>query len=124
LIQYDIGGRFGKFQGILKYYIALFWGGQMSFEKIKKLLSGRKDELKKTFNIKEIGLFGSYVRREQKRGSDLDVLVEFKKVPGLFKFLRLEDYLTKALGIKVDLVRKKAIRKELRQQILNEVVYL
>ncbi|MBN3033353.1 MAG: nucleotidyltransferase family protein [Candidatus Saganbacteria bacterium] len=96
----------------------------MSFEKIIKLLSGRKDELKRVFNVEEIGIFGSYVRREQKRGSDLDILVEFKEVPGLFKFLRLEDYLTKALGIKVDLVRKKAIRSELRQQILNEVVYL
>jgi len=96
----------------------------MGFEKIKKLLSKRKAELKKLFNVKEIGIFGSYVRKEQKRGSDLDVLVEFKEVPGLFKFLRLEDYLTKMLGIKVDLVRKKAVRKELRHQILNEVVYL
>jgi len=96
----------------------------MSFEKIKKLLSESKAKLKKHFNVKEIGVFGSYVRKEQKRGSDLDILVEFKEVPGLFKFLRLEDYLTKTLGVKVDLVRKKAIRKELRRQILNEAVYI
>jgi len=52
----------------------------------------------------------------------VDILVEFEEVPGLLKFIDLEDYLSGLLGVKVDLVRKNSIRKELRDTILNEVV--
>lgn len=96
----------------------------MSLEKIKKILSRYKSKIKKMFAVKEIGIFGSYVRGEQRKNSDLDVLVEFKEVPGLLKFLKLENYLSEILGIKVDLIRKKAIREELRDRILNEAIYI
>ena len=87
-------------------------------EKIKR----RKNQLVRKYNLSEIGLFGSFVRGEQTKKSDLDVLVEFNKTPDLFKFLELEGDLEDYLKLKVDLVRKKAIRKELRSHILNEVV--
>lgn len=48
-----------------------------SIEEIKSILRGQKDRLRKTYRVKEIGIFGSYVRGEQKEKSDLDVLVEF-----------------------------------------------
>jgi len=50
--------------------------------------------------------------------------VEFEEVPGLIKFIEIEDYLSKLLGRKVDLVRKKAIRKELKKDILKQVAYV
>ena len=63
-------------------------------------------ELKEKYHVSYLGIFGSYIRGEQKPGSDLDILVEFSKTPTIFKFVNLENYLSEALGIKVDLVMK------------------
>ena len=60
--------------------------------------------------MKNIGLFGSYVRGEQSNQSDLDVLVELERPIGFFKFLGLEEYLECLLGLKVDLVTRKALK--------------
>jgi predicted nucleotidyltransferase len=93
-------------------------------EEIKRTLSQRKAELKKKFRVKTIGVFGSYVRGEQKRGSDVDVLVEFEDDAeiGFFKFLDLEEFLSKKLGVKVDLVMKDALKPYIGKRILEEVV--
>ena len=93
-------------------------------EKIKKILQDHKEELYEKYKIKKIGIFGSFVRGENNRKSDIDILVEFEEVPGLIKFIEIEDYLSKLLGRKVDLVRKKAIRKELKRDILKQVAYV
>jgi len=95
-----------------------------SLEEIKRILQQHKEELRAKYKVEEIGVFGSYVRGQQKKRSDIDILVEFEVVPGLLKFIELEDYLSKLLGIKVDLVRKSSIRKELRDTILQEVAML
>jgi len=95
-----------------------------SLEEIKTILQQHKEELRAKYKVKEIGVFGSYVRGQQKKQSDIDILVEFEVVPGLLKFIELEDYLSELLGIKVDLVRKSSIREELRDTILQEVVVL
>jgi len=89
-----------------------------------RILSKQKKMLKDEYSVREIGIFGSFVRGEQKMRSDLDILVEFEKVPGLLKFIELEMLLGKMLKRKVDLVRKQAIRPELKEHILGEVVYL
>jgi predicted nucleotidyltransferase len=93
-------------------------------EEIKSILQQHKEELRAKYKVKEIGVFGSYVRGQQKKQSDIDILVEFEVVPGLLKFIELEDYLSELLGVKVDLVRKSSIREELRDTILHEVVML
>lgn len=93
-------------------------------EKLKKVLEEHKSELNDKFDVNEIGLFGSYARGDQNKNSDLDVLVEFGEIPGLFKFVHLEDYLSALLGVKVDLVRKSAIRKELKDTILGEAIFI
>ncbi len=72
--------------------------------------------------MREISLFGSRVRGEGRPTSDLDLLVEFERVPGLLRFLELEEYLSQLLGIQVDLVRKASVREELRAEILGEAV--
>jgi predicted nucleotidyltransferase len=95
-----------------------------SLEEIKTILQQHKGELRAKYKVIEIGVFGSYVRGQQKKRSDIDILVEFEVVPGLLKFIELEDYLSQLLGMKVDLVRKSSIREELRDTILQEVVVL
>lgn len=94
------------------------------FEAIKKILSQHKQELREKFKVKEIGIFGSYVRREQKKKSDVDILVEFEGSIGLFKFMDLEEYLESLLETEVDLVSKKALKPHIGKYILEEVVYV
>ncbi|MEM2169145.1 MAG: nucleotidyltransferase family protein, partial [Candidatus Bathyarchaeia archaeon] len=56
--------------------------------------------------------------------SDIDILVEFEEPPSLFEFMDLEDYLSKLLGLKVDLVTREALKPRIGERILREVVYL
>lgn len=93
-----------------------------SYKKIEKILKQHKRGLVEKYKVKEVGIFGSYVKGKQKKRSDIDILVEFEEVPDLFKFLEMERDIEKILGVKVDLVRKKALREELKDIILNEVV--
>lgn len=91
-------------------------------EQLITRLRGAKTELRDRFGVREISLFGSRVRGEGRPTSDLDLLVEFERVPGLLRFLELEEYLSQLLGIQVDLVRKASVREELRAEILGEAV--
>lgn len=90
----------------------------------KEILSRHKRELRRRFKVREIGIFGSIVRGEQRRGSDVDILVEFEEPVGLFKFMDLEEHLSDLLGAKVDLVSKKALKPTIGKYILKEVVYV
>jgi len=69
-----------------------------SLDEIKETLKKHEKELKEKYGVKEIGIFGSYLRGEAKEGSDLDILVEFEKSIGFFKFLELEEYLADLIG--------------------------
>lgn len=79
-------------------------------------------ELRETYGVRSLGLFGSSVRGEARKGSDLDLLVEFDQAPSLFEFVRLERHLTALLGAKVDLVMKTALKPAIGARILDEVV--
>ncbi|HHT9120312.1 MAG TPA: nucleotidyltransferase family protein [Candidatus Hypogeohydataceae bacterium YC41] len=96
----------------------------MKLDEIKEILTKHKSELRERFRVKEIGIFGSYVRGEQRKKSDADILVEFEEPIGLFKFLELEEYLEGLLNVKVDLVSKKALKPRIGQYILKEVVFI
>jgi len=91
-------------------------------KKILTTLRSLKPYLSKTYKVKEIEVFGSYIRKEQRKNSDLDLLVTFSKTPGLLEFIKLENYLSDMLGIKVDLVMKDSLKPRLRPYILNEAV--
>ena len=93
-------------------------------EKLKAVLASHKEELKKNYKVKEIGIFGSYVRHEQTKKSDVDLLVTFCETIDLFRFVELENYLSDLLGVKVDLVMKEGIKPRLKERILNEAVYV
>jgi hypothetical protein len=87
----------------------------------RKKLREMLPQLEDRYNVKYIGLFGSYVRGEQTAESDLDILVEFSKTPTLFQFINLENYLSDTLGIKVDLIMKDSLKPNIGKYILNEV---
>jgi predicted nucleotidyltransferase len=89
-------------------------------EKLKKL----KPMLGRKFKVKRIGLFGSYIKGQAHRLSDVDVLVEFSRTIDLLDFISLEKYLAEHTGAKIDLVSLKALRPEFKGTILNEVVYI
>ena len=93
-------------------------------EDLKAILSSKKSELRQKYGVKEIGFFGSYVRGEERESSDLDVLVEFERPVDFFLFLELEEELQRILGVKVDLVRRKALKPFVKEHVLKEVVYV
>jgi uncharacterized protein len=86
-----------------------------------KILRQHLPELKEKYSVSSLGVFGSFIRGEQTKDSDLDVLVQFDKKPGLLKYIELENYLSDLLGIKVDLVMKSALKPNIGARILNEV---
>ena len=87
-------------------------------------LKEQKQFLKDHYRINKIGVFGSYARNEETPESDIDILVEFEKVPDLFTFIDVEIYLEKILKKKVDMVRQQGLKEKIKQRILSEVVYL
>ncbi len=96
------------------------------FESVHKLLIEHKEELMKKYSLKEIGIFGSYVRGEQEDVSDLDILIEFDENAriSLLDFVGLENDLSDLLKVKVDLVEKSALKPRIGKRILEEVVFL
>ena len=92
-------------------------------EEILKILNNLKKELIREFKVKEIGIFGSYAMDKQEDFSDIDVLVEFEKDADLFNFVGLSIFLEENLKKKVDLVSKKALREEIKDNILTQVIY-
>ncbi len=91
-------------------------------EEIKETLKRLKPNLREKFKVKEIGIFGSYVRGEESEESDVDILVEFSEPVG-WEFIDLVEFLEKTLGRKVDLVTIRALKPQLKDKILKEVVY-
>ncbi|PKK86472.1 MAG: DNA polymerase subunit beta [Thermoplasmata archaeon HGW-Thermoplasmata-1] len=72
-------------------------------------------------NIRFMGIFGSYARGEQKKGSDMDILVEFSDKKSLFDLMDIEEELTEILGMPVDIVTKNALHPKIRDNILKEL---
>ena len=95
-----------------------------TLEEIKARLEHLKPVLREKFEVETIGIFGSYTRGEQGKKSDVDILVEFSEDAeiGFFRFLDLEEFLSRELGVKVDLVTKDALKPYIGKRILQEVV--
>jgi predicted nucleotidyltransferase len=91
-------------------------------EEIRRTLKSLEEQIRKEYKAEIIGLFGSYVRGERRESSDVDVLARFLEGASLFDFVGLADFLEEKLNLRVDVVSDRAIRQELREQILKEVV--
>ncbi len=76
--------------------------------------------IEKKYQISSLEVFGSFLRGEEKEGSDLDLLITFSEPPSLFGFVRLENYLSDTLGVKVDLVMKDSLKPSIGERILAE----
>jgi predicted nucleotidyltransferase len=95
----------------------------MQLESALRLLRAHQADLRQR-GVKSLAVFGSVARGENTPASDLDVLVEFDHLVGLFEFIRLKYYLESLVNCRVDLVTPDAIRPEMRENIYKEVVYV
>lgn len=95
----------------------------ITLEEIKDIIRAHKETLRQKYKVKELAIFGSYVRGEQGEISDIDILVEFEEPIGL-EFFSLEEYLENLLGLKVDLVSKKGVKPNRWKYIQQDLVYV
>ena len=95
-----------------------------TLDEIKRILQDQKPYLAQRYGVTVIGVFGSYVRNEQRTDSDIDILVELEDPPriDLLDLVNLEYYLSDLLGIKVDVAIKSSLRKRIGKRILSEVI--
>ncbi len=95
----------------------------LTAEEIFKLIQQNRERIKR-YGVKRIGLFGSYLRREQKEDSDIDILVEFEKGKKTFdNYMELKFFLEDLFKRKVDLVIAESVKPELRKYIMESVKY-
>ncbi len=95
----------------------------MGKKEILSYLRSNKQNLKDTFHLAKIGLFGSFARGEATNTSDIDILVKFERPIG-WDFIILKEYLEDILNREVDLVTEEAIKSQMKQEILKEVIYI
>ena len=77
------------------------------------------------FGIVKLGLFGSYVRNEQKADSDIDIIVEFEAGKKNYaRFFSLSEFLERLFNKKVDLLTDKGISPYLKPSIEKEAIYV
>ncbi len=96
-----------------------------TFGEIKRIIEEHRKELISIYKVKEIGIFGSYVRGEQDETSDIDILVDYlEEHISLFDVLDLKYYLEDLLGSKVDIVTRGALKPVMGRYIMDEVVFI
>jgi hypothetical protein len=78
------------------------------------------------YQVKELAVFGSVLRPDFRRGSDVDMLVEFQPGVrlGLLRFLELQEELESAIGRKVDLVPKRGLKPLVKDEVLSSSAVL
>jgi hypothetical protein len=96
----------------------------MDKKEIIEIIQKRKPELTTHYGVRRLGLFGSYVKNQQRKKSDVDILVQFSRDIDLFDFIDLREYLENELNAKVDLVMESALKPNLGKRILAEVEYV
>ena len=97
----------------------------LSKKSIKEEISSNR-LLMRQYGISKIGLFGSYSRQEQKKGSDIDILIDFQQDKETFdNFMAVCDLLDHIFkGHKVEVVTTGGLSPYIGPHILNEVEYV
>ncbi len=95
----------------------------MGKQEIQDILHEQLPFLMEAYHVKRLGIFGSVVRGEETKESDVDILVEFKDSISFFAFIRLENYLSDLLQQKVDLISSKALKPAIKNDVLKEIIY-
>lgn len=95
---------------------------QPSIEELREKIRALKPMLREQYDVEALEIFGSYARGEKHPDSDLDVLVTFGETPSLLTIVGLEDALTDALHVPVDVISKTSVRPELKERIFKEAM--
>ena len=97
-----------------------------TLEEITRALEELKPILKERFQVGTIGVFGSYCRGEQGKRSDVDILVTFIEPNDvdLLDFIGLKRFLSRKLKMKVELVKESALKRRIKDKILQETIYV
>lgn len=93
----------------------------MQRDEVLAILAAHRDEIK-AHGVKSLALFGSVARGEAGPESDVDLLVEFDRSISLFDLAGLQQHLEEILGERVDLGLRRALREELREYVLRDLV--
>lgn len=93
-----------------------------TLDEIRTIIRQHRDILAEKYGVAVVGVFGSYVRGEQKGQSDIDLLVDILQPISLLELVGAEIYLSEVLSAKVDLVPKRDVREELRETIFAEAL--
>lgn len=96
----------------------------LSKKKVLDILEAEIPYLTTKYNVKKVGVFGSYAREEQTETSDIDLLVEFSKPISYFTLFELEDYLTNILSVNVEIVTPNALKEIIIPTIMKDVIYV
>jgi uncharacterized protein len=88
---------------------------------ILRHLRALQPDLQRRYPIQGMGVFGSYLRGEQREGSDLDLLIECGNGMTFLDLAGLQEELTEALGVKVDIANRRTLKKRIGERILSEV---
>jgi predicted nucleotidyltransferase len=94
---------------------------KLSLEEVRHKLREELPVLRQKFSVKSLAVFGS-VARHDPQPNDLDLLVEYYEVPGLFEFIALENHLSDLIGIKVDLCMTDSLKPRVSKNALKEMV--
>ena len=92
-----------------------------SLDSLLGVLRAALPELRRRYPIASLAVFGSWARGDQRAASDLDLLVEFDGPIG-WQIVTLEDELSERLGVKVDLVPRRALRPHIGARVLAEAM--
>lgn len=95
-----------------------------TLQEVESILRDQKPIIRQRFKVKEIGIFGSFVRGEQNESSDLDLLIDFEEPIGLIRYVGLQNYLSDKIGERVDLITKSGLKPRISGHILKEVIYV
>ena len=93
-----------------------------TLDEIRNIIREHRNVLAEKYGVAVVGVFGSFVRLEQREQSDIDLLVDILRPISLLELVGAEIYLSEVLGVKVDLVPKRDVREELRETIFAEAV--
>jgi len=96
-----------------------------SIEQVVSYLRNNKKFFYERFGVTRMGIFGSFVRDEQTRSSDIDIVVEIEKSrKNIHSFLQLRRFLEKELAKKIDLGFEHSLKPVVREKIKGQIIYV
>ena len=96
---------------------------KFDLEPLTQKLHEELPQLRQKFSVKSLAVFGSVARRDP-QPNDLDLIVEFYEMPGLFEFIALENHLSDKLGVKVDLLTLDSLKPRVSKNVVKEMVFV